>query len=165
MCDYSLMSFPNRLAAEGEELLVHRFSSGAKGLAAVSDLQRAASAFSVRRKSLQSFLDGIGSLLKEIVAAPDNSKSVPAVCIPPGTRLLLRDIPERLQVQVGVRGVEEVTFTQITSDAFSYRDAVHFRNGCELVLQRLQEGQRVRVLNLSSVDAINPEFELLAPAA
>jgi hypothetical protein len=68
-------------------------------------------------------------------------------------------------VQVGAREVEEVTFTQLTSDAFSYRDAVRFRNGSELVLQRLQEGQRVRVLNLSSVDAINPEFELLAPAA
>lgn len=165
MCDYSLMSFPNRLAAEGEELLVHRFSSGAKGLAALSDLQRAATAFSVRRKSLQSLLDGIGSFFKEIVTAPENSKSVPAVCIPPGTRLLLRDIPERLQIQVDIRRVEEVTFTQITSDAFSYRDAMRFRNGCELILQQLQEGQRVRVLNLSSADAVNPELELLAPAA
>ena len=165
MCDYSLMSFPNRLAAEGEELLVHRFSSGAKGLAALSDLQPALTASSVRRKSLLSLLDGIGSLLKEIVTAPDSAKSVPAVCIPPGTRLLLRDIPERLQRQVGVRRVEEVTFTQITSDAFSHRDAVHFRNGCQLILQQLQEGQRVRVLNLSSTDAGNPALELLAPAA
>ena len=165
MCDYSLMSFPNRLAAEGEELLVHRFSSGAKGLAALSDLQPPLTASSVRRKSLLSLLDGIGSFLKEIVTAPDSTKSVPAVCIPPGTRLLLRDIPERLQRKVGVGRVEEVTFTQITSEAFSHRDAVHFRNGCELILQQLQEGQRVRVLNLSSTDAGNPALELLAPAA
>ena len=165
MCDYSLMSFPNRLAAEGEELLVHRFSSGAKGLAAISDLQRASVARSMRRKSLRSLLSGIGSLLTEIVGAADNSKSVPAVCIPPGTHLLLRDIPERLQIEVGVRGVEEVTFTQITSDAFSYRDAVHFRNGCEITLQKLQEGQRVRILNLSPADSGNPELQFLAPAA
>jgi hypothetical protein len=70
-----------------------------------------------------------------------------------------------LQNQVGVRGVEEVTFTQITSDAFSYRDAVRFRNGCEIILQLLQHGQRVRVLNLSSADTASPELEWLAPAA
>ena len=164
MCDYSLMSFPNRLATEGEELLVHRFSSGAKGLAALSDLQRAATSCSVRRKSLQSLLGRIGSFLKEIVSALDNSKSVPAVCIPPGARLLLRDIPVRLQVQVGVGAVEEVTFMQINSEAFSYRDAVHFRNGGEIILQQLQEGQRVRVLNLSSADTGTPA-ESLATAA
>jgi hypothetical protein len=165
MCDYSLMSFPNRLAAEGEELLVHRFSCGAKGLAACSDLQSALTACSERRKTLLSLLDGIGSFLKEIVTAPDKSKSVPAVCIPPGARLLLRDIPVRLQMEVGVSKVEEVTFSQITSDAFSYRDAVRFSNGSEITLQQLQEGQRVRVLNLSPADAGNPALELLAPAA
>jgi len=165
MCDYSLMSLPNRLAAEGEELFVHRFSSGAKGLAALSDLQRALTASSLRRKGLQSFLDGIRSLLRKIVAAPDHRKSLPAVCIPPGTRLLLRDIPVRLQMQLAVRRVEEVTFSQTTSDAFSYRDAVRFRNGYEIILQQLQEGQRVRVLNLSPADAGNPVLELLAPAA
>jgi hypothetical protein len=64
-----------------------------------------------------------------------------------------------------VRKVEEVTFSQITSDAFSYRDAVRFSNGSEITLQQLQEGQRVRVLNLSPADAGNPALELLAPAA
>jgi hypothetical protein len=164
MCDYSLMSFPNRLATEGEKLIVHRFPSGAMGLASLSDLQRAASS-PVRGKGLRWFLGGIGSLLKGISPSACNTKSVPAVCIPPGARLLLRDIPERLQNQVGVRGVEEVTFTQITSDAFSYRDAVRFRNGCEIILQLLQQGQRVRVLNLSSADTASPELEWLAPAA
>lgn len=165
MCDYSLMSFPNRLAAEGEELIVHRFSSGAMGLATLSDLQIQRDAFSMRRKSLPSLFSGLGSLLKDIFTTPDNSRSVPAVCIPPGTRLLLRDIPMRLQIQVGARRVEEVTFSQITSDAFSYRDAVRFYNGHEIILQQLQEGQRVRVLNLSPADAGTPEMELLAPAA
>ena len=165
MCDYSLMSFPNRLATEGEELVVHRFRSGAKGLAAVSDLRRASLALTVRRKSLRLLLSEFCSRVGEIVAAPDESKSVPAVCIPPGARLLLRDIPERLQDQVGIRQVEEVTFTQITSSEFSYRDAVRFRNGIETILQQLQEGQRVRVLNLSSADTASPELEFLAPAA
>jgi hypothetical protein len=165
MCDYSLMSVPNRLATEGEELVVHRFPSRAKGLAAISDLRRAGIALPVRRKGLRSFLSEIRSLWREIVSDSENTKSVAAVCIPPGARLLLRDIPERLQSQVGVRRVEEVTFTQITSEAFRYRDAVRFRNGCEIILQLLQEGQRVRVLNLSSTETATPELESLAPAA
>jgi hypothetical protein len=101
----------------------------------------------------------------EIVAAPNESKSVPAVCIPPGARLLLRDIPQQLQDQLGVRRVEEVTFTEITSSEFSYRDAVRFGNGIETILQRLLEGQRVRVLNLSLADTASPQLEILAPAA
>ena len=80
MCDYSLMSFPNRLATEGEELLVHRFSSGAKGLAALSDLQRAATSCSDRRKSLQSLLDRIVSFIKEIVSVH------PSRCAPSSAR-------------------------------------------------------------------------------
>ena len=159
------MSFPNRLATESEELVVHRFRSGAKGLAAVSDLQRVSLALTVRRKSLRSLLSEFCSRVGEIFAAPNESKSVPAVCIPPGAHLLLRDIPQQLQDQLGVRRVEEVTFTEITSSEFSYRDAVCFQNGIETILQRLQEGQRVRVLNLSLADTASPQLEILAPAA
>ena len=32
MCDYSLMSFPNRLANAGEDLVVHRFRADRTGL-------------------------------------------------------------------------------------------------------------------------------------
>ncbi len=45
--------------------------------------------------------------------------------------------------------MEEVTFTQISAAANSYRDAVRFANGREVRLQELREGQRVRVLDLS----------------
>jgi hypothetical protein len=39
MCDYSLCGIPNRLAIEGEELVVHRFRTGSLGLASPADLQ------------------------------------------------------------------------------------------------------------------------------
>ena len=39
MCDYSLMSLPNLLARQGEELVVYRFPCGAMGLASPSDLR------------------------------------------------------------------------------------------------------------------------------
>jgi len=40
MCDYSLMSIPNRLAVSGEELIVHRFEAESVGLASATDLRR-----------------------------------------------------------------------------------------------------------------------------
>jgi len=46
-----------------------------------------------------------------------------AVCIPPGARLRLEDMPMRLQQEYSVGPVEEVTFTQISALANSYRDA------------------------------------------
>jgi len=71
-----------------------------------------------------------------------------AVCIPPGAQLVLRDIPPRLQSGLGLRGEEEVVFHQIGMDAGRHRDAVRFRNNQELLLQRLTEGQRARVVSL-----------------
>lgn len=86
---------------------------------------------------------------------PPETKPVPAVCIPPGARLMLRDIPEQLQRELSVGPAEEVTFTQITANSHSYRDALRFRNGHELLLQRLNEGQRVRVLALGPEDRVD----------
>ena len=122
MCDYSLAGIPNRLAVEGEELVVHPFPTGALGLASSNTpLSRWWSA-----------------------------KATPAVCVPPGARLLLRDISGGLQQEFGVREAEEVTFVQQNAEAYRYRDAVRFQNGREILLQRLKCGQRVDVLDLSS---------------
>ena len=42
MCDYSLMSIPNRLAVEGEDVVTYRFHSGSIGFASESDVRRMA---------------------------------------------------------------------------------------------------------------------------
>jgi len=84
---------------------------------------------------------------------PPDIQSIPAVCIPPGARLLIRDIPAKLQHECGLqKEVAQAMFTQITAAVNSFRDAVLFQNGVEVLLQRLDEGQRVRVLDLSSAD-------------
>jgi hypothetical protein len=119
MCDYSLAHFPNRLAVEGEQLQVYRFSSGSLGLIA-------------QRPNFNEML------------CPT------AVCVPPGARLLLNDIPDSLQQSLGVAEVEEVSFVEQSAREFSYRDAVRFANGREVLLQHLRCGQRVHVLSLSS---------------
>jgi hypothetical protein len=42
-----------------------------------------------------------------------------------------------------------VVFTQLTARPYTYRDAVRFKNGREILLQRLKICQRVKVLQLS----------------
>jgi hypothetical protein len=124
------MGIPNRLANEGEDLVVYQFSTGSRGLTPETSVTLTA------RSVVKSIL---GSLEPEKVA----------VCVPPGARLLLGDIPDDVQKSLAVGASEEVTFTQLTASANSYRDAVRFKNGRELLLQRLNKGQRVRVLQLS----------------
>jgi hypothetical protein len=72
--------------------------------------------------------------------------------MPPGARLLLRDIPKGLQQQLSVGGAEEVAFVQRSATPYQFRDAVRFNNGREILLQNLQCGQQVEVLSLSSGD-------------
>jgi hypothetical protein len=91
MCDYSLLAIPNRLAVEGEPLVVHRFQTGAMGLAPAAEIAAPATELHVPTRR-----EGWWSALKTCFA-PRPAKVVCAVCIPPGARLLLRDIPERLQ--------------------------------------------------------------------
>ncbi len=47
-------------------------------------------------------------------------------------------------------------FTQLTASEYTYRDAVRFHNGHEVLLQKLHEGQRVKVLQLTSAEALEP---------
>ena len=145
MCDYSLMAIPNRLAVSGEELIVHRFEAESVGLASASDLRRRQECTNARRQ-------GFWSRLMDFFNPPD-IQSIPAVCIPPGARLLIRDIPAKLQHECGFqKEVAQAMFTQITAAVNAFRDAVRFQNGVEVLLQKLDEGQRVRVLDLSSAE-------------
>jgi hypothetical protein len=58
--------------------------------------------------------------------------------------------PAKLRQACGFQdGVMEAVFTQVTATVNTFRDAVRFQNGVEVLLQRFEEGQRVRVLDLS----------------
>ena len=95
------------------------------------------------------------AVLRSVFEEP-KTRSLPAVCIPPGSRVMVKDISPQLQREIDVRPVEEATFTQTTASPFRYRDALRFRNGREISLQRLRVGQRVRILDLSCADATDP---------
>ena len=109
MCDYSLMAVPNRLAQEGEDLVAHRFPTGSLGLASPCDLKRISEAPAPARRSFWCALKDFFN--------PPKTEPVPAVCIPPGARLNLRDLPVRLQRALNVRADETVTFTQLSAAA------------------------------------------------
>lgn len=148
MCDYSLMAVPNRLAREGEELITHRFPTGSLGMASPADVE---AAITPRHAGKQSMWQKIRAFF-DPMAAP----AVCAVCLPPGAKLLIRDIPLRLQQQWHTGEREEAVFTQTSAAANTYRDAVRFREGCEVRLQEFREGMRVRVLDLAG----NEQFEI-----
>lgn len=153
MCDYSLHAIRNRLASEGERLVVHRFYTGSIGLAPEPvpvDASAPKQKLAFWRKLF---------LLDDKSDRPDC-----AVCIPPGARLVLHNIPAHLQREFGVEETEEVTFTQLSADENSYRDAVRFSSGKTALLQRLTPGQKVEVVSLSGETAgeLDPALENVA---
>jgi hypothetical protein len=134
MCDYSLQGIRNRLAEQGEILIVHRFQTGSKGLTSLESLRDA--------EKPQTWL----AALKQLFAMQTQEC---AVCIPDGAKLLLSGISPGLQRQFGLSATERVTFRQLSADAATYRDAVEFSNGVKLRLQDFEEGQTAQVLTLS----------------
>jgi len=145
MCDYSLHTYANRLATEGENLVVHRFGAGSLGLASPADLAPVIHAGKTARGTIWTRAKEwfLGRNLKW-----EAEKRVPAVCIPPGARLVLSDVPKNLQRELGVGEREEVQFVELTAEVNTYRDAVRFQNGRQVLLQQLREGQRVQVVSL-----------------
>ena len=135
MCDYSLQGIRNRLAEEGETLVVHRFYTGSKGLTSPKYLKP-----TEKPKGL------IGAFKRMLTGQIDEC----AVCIPDGARLILHDISPKLQQAHALSANEGVTFRQLSAEAATYRDAVEFENGVKVRLQDLDEGQTVAILALSS---------------
>jgi len=138
MCDYSLHGIENRLAKEGEVLVVHRFYSGSKGLTSPGYLKPAGTS------------GGILAALKRMFSAYAQPC---AVCIPDGARLLLHGIEPALRRAHDLATVEPVTFRQLSANDYAYRDAVEFKNGLKVRLQDLELGQVMEVLSLSSETA------------
>ena len=150
MCDYSLGGLPNRLAAKDEELIVHRFSTHSIGLASPADLQ----CESDRTASGQTLWRRIKCAVTEMFDSP---REAPAVCIPPGASLVLKNIPLDLQRQWSVGEEEFVFFIQTSAEVNTYRDALLLPLGRQVLLQELREGMRVKVASLGGESAREEE--------
>jgi hypothetical protein len=141
MCDYSLYTIPNRLAEEGEELVLRKFETGTLGFASLSDL--------IRLESTTTKTGGFWSMLKDFISPPCPPQ-LPAVCIAPGARLLLNGVPRKVQTSLCVGRSERVVFTELSERSYSYRDALLLPNGTRVLLQDLPEGLHAVVLSMSS---------------
>lgn len=148
MCDYSLMMVPNRLAMEGEELVAHGFRCGTTGFVSCSD-------FAIWRAERQP--KDRWRRLKAWFASPDDP--TPVVCIPPGARILVQGISGSVSGRSHPGSSELATFTQLSAEANQHRDALCFDDGAIVRLAMLKEGQRVKVLRLSSAEEreVTPE--------
>jgi hypothetical protein len=142
MCDYSLAGVPNRLATVGDELITHRFQTGAIGMASVLEVVRSSRIEEARPKRR-----GIWAGLQDWLSGPRTNEGICAVCLAPGAVLQMTAIPESLRRRFALSAVEEVQFTQLSAEAYQYRDAIRFRNGRHLILQYLQEGVRFKVVS------------------
>lgn len=141
MCDYSLFTIRNRLAEEGEELVVHRFETGARGFASVKDLELPTG----KKEEKHCWWSSVKNWLSSISSPP-----VSAICIPPGARLLLTNVPTEAQEALDIGPSEIAVFTEISNRSYSYRDALILSNGTQVLLQDLAKGTRAVVLSLSS---------------
>jgi hypothetical protein len=153
MCDYSLAGLPSRLAVEGEELVVHKFRTGSKGLACPQDL-----CMSSAQPERKNWWERIKAALADTPPTP----AAPAVCIPPGAQLVLKDIPKDLQRRWSVNAQEQVFFVQTSAMENNYRDAVKFHNGAQSLLQELREGMRVEVVSLGAAEHAGAPRETVA---
>lgn len=153
MCDYSLAGVPNRLAAEGEELIVHRFSTGSVGLTPPQDLIPAATA---AHEGHRNFFQRMNSFFKNFTCTPKAT----AVCVAPGAHLLLQKIPDDLQRRWAVNSEEDAVFVQIGALENSFRDAVRFFHGRQVLLQELPTGMRVKVLSLGDAESVEGADQL-----
>ncbi len=141
MCDYSLCAIPNRLAEEGEELILHKFETGSLGFASVSDRNR--------RQASVSKADSYWATIKKWLLLRRTDGGM-VICIPPGTRLLLTDIPLPVQVSLHISSLELVVFTELSDRSYSYRDALLLPNSTRVLLQDLPPGIHAVVLSVFS---------------
>jgi hypothetical protein len=161
MCDYSLLGLPNRLASDGEELVTHRFSTGSIGLASPQDIDAGQSERKARIGS--SWWSKFKSW-----ASPPPAPQIPAVCIPPGTSLVMSHIPDRVRREFALGTREDVTFAQLSAEAFRYRDAIRLASGKYILLQAFPCGARFQVVALAPAElkaAVNERETLAVPAA
>lgn len=143
MCDYSLMTFPNRLANEGEILVTHKFSTGSIGFVSPTELGAVP-------PSPQCTNAEFWSKVKAWFAGPPVRSAIPAVCIPPGARLIVQSVPDRVQQLLQAKPGDEVIFTETTATWGQFRDALRIRANQEILLQSLGEGLEVQIISMAS---------------
>jgi hypothetical protein len=144
MCNASLHTTQNRLAEEGEDLILHRFQSGTLKFVSAFDRTK------LEHAAARGETAGFWSSLKHRIR---NQRPLRRVLIPPGSRLLLVDIPQSLRTSPSWGTSAVVVFIEIVERSNSYRDGVVFPQGARVPLQDLPEGLHALVLSTSAQES------------
>lgn len=152
MGESSLFAIPGRLAAEGEQLVVHRFADGSLGLACLEDVRRHA-----HEVPKEGFWQRITCRFQDV---PSGSHPVPPVCVPSGAHLIRKGIPGSMQQKCGLESEEGAVLVHTSTAVSGYRDELRFNNGVQIRLEALRTGQLVEVLSLAGTHAVLYEQEL-----
>jgi len=154
MNDDSLYEPRNRLALEGEQLVLHSVSNGTMDLVSVADFRYCD--LTLRQPRKRTFVQRI---LHSFESVADASHPVTTVFVPSGAYLILKGIPTSLQQRYGLEEEEGAVFLRCDS-----RDGtggeLRFNNGALVQLQELGIGQLMEVLSLAGTHPILYELEL-----
>ena len=90
MCDYSPHSIRNRLAEEGEDLVLHRFETGSFGFASAADLREC----EAKNEKASSSIWGV---MKDWLLLPRHSARVPTICVPQAHSYYCVIFPQRFR--------------------------------------------------------------------
>ncbi|HLH06581.1 MAG TPA: hypothetical protein VKW78_05040 [Terriglobales bacterium] len=176
--DYSLIKLRSRLAAEGEELIAHRFHSGAIGMVPRSDFERwrcSVSSSAAKKtsgppdiqtgfwQSIKSFcadfLKYYGFVGPDAPASDDEPR--PVVGIPSEALLRVFDISPAWQEEYHFGAFEDALFIEFSPSPGVSRKALCFGNGVVIALRLIDDGQKVKVLRRSWAESLEPEPELV----
>lgn len=135
---YLLHSAGNRLAREGEELVVGRLDNGSLAFVSGRDLAQ------LQQKKESIWVDLVNCLLFR------TSANISTVRIPAGAHLLLRNVPLSVQESLGIGPCEEVVFSEISSRGYTYRNALTLPDQTKVLVEDLCKGIEATVLCLSS---------------
>lgn len=154
MCDYSLFEQDNRLAIAGDVLVIHQFDR-CKGFASVADVQ-------ARNKWYQRCNEGLRGRIYRLFTGTsmpllsENPPVIPAVCVPPGARLILSGLSKHVIQRGGLdmtfRREQEVVFDQRAPLPHAHRDGIRFSNGKFVLLQWLPNGLTAAVVSTEVPD-------------
>ncbi|HWE52621.1 MAG TPA: hypothetical protein VG273_22705 [Bryobacteraceae bacterium] len=149
MFDLSARRTLDRLAVQGEEVVVHKFRNRNARLVPGPEFDD----WRARRRG------GFWQWLMDLFSSGDEALTV--VHIPPGTWVRLVGIPEVLRGRAGK--CQEAIFMQLLGPGGECRDALSLAYGNAL-LQFVPHGQRLKILWLSSAQDTTPEMDEFEPA-
>ncbi len=179
MHTYSFMNLGGRLAADGEELVAHRFSSGSIGMLSRPDyeswrrtLERSTLNEASTTNEAHHFARSVKNLAAEVLsfygfrreALPLNGEPGPVVEIPAEALLRVFGISSDWQQQYRFSSFEDALFFEGSPHSSCRRDSLCFGNGLTIPLQFLHEGQLIKVLRHSWTESLESELVHVRPS-